>query len=143
MRRLAFGLMSPSHAASTGLRLPRAASATACAAASGSVTATGEYIASSASTPGSASAAAGRRGEALGRRVADDVERIAARPLRRQFLIETGNRFLLNCASCTPFSAALSAATTPGPPPLVTMARRSPSGRRPVASTRAAAKSWV
>ena len=53
------GLMSPSQAASTGLRASRPRPATSArAAASGSVTATGEYIASSASTPGSASAAA-------------------------------------------------------------------------------------
>src|SRR4051812_49925114 len=57
--RPSLGLMSPSHAASTGLLPPFAASATARAASAGAVTAAGEYMANSAATPGFASAAAG------------------------------------------------------------------------------------
>jgi hypothetical protein len=46
-------------------------------------------------------------------------------------------------ASGTPFASALSAAMTPGPPPLVTMASREPCGIRRAARMRAAAKSCV
>jgi len=47
-----------------------------------------------------------------------------------------------SCASGMPRSAARSAAITPGPPPLVTMASRSPCGRTCAASACAAATSW-
>ena len=49
-------------------------------------------------------------------------------------------------ASCTPASTVASAASTPGPPPLVRMASRLPGmplGRRPVASDSAAANIWL
>ena len=135
--------MSPSHAASTALPEPFAASATARAASAGSATATGEYMASTASTFGSASAAA----------VASKNRCGGASPMMSMGLPcdHCGGSFWFNKemvagasdASTTPFSAALSAAITPGPPPLVTMARRSPCGSLLAESTRAAAKSCV
>ena len=125
------------------MRLERAAPATARAASSGAVTATGEYIASSASTFGSASAAAVAAAKRPG----------GASPMMSIGLpcdhCGGSSRFSEeivlseSCASGTPFSAALSAAITPGPPPLVRIASLSPSPRRPLASTRAAAKSCV
>ena len=87
--------MSPSQAASTGLRpRPRAPSATARAAASGGVTATGQYIDQQRVDAGIGERRGGRVGKALRRRVADDVDRIAARPLRRQLLVQQCDGFV-------------------------------------------------
>lgn len=135
--------MSPSHAASTALPELFAASATARAASAGSVTATGEYMASTASTFGSASAAA----------VASKKRCAGASPMMSiglqrdhcagSFWFSEEMVSGARQASTTPFSAALSAAITPGPPPLVTIARRPPCGNLLAESTRAAAKSCV
>ena len=139
----AFGLMSPSQAASTGLCLPLAAAATARAASSGVVTATGEYIASTASTPSSSSSAA----------VASAKRSAGASPMMStglprdhcagSFRFSSSIVASESLARGTAFSAALSAAITPGPPPFVMIASRSPCGTTKRASMRVAAKSCV
>ena len=66
-------------------------------------------------------------GVTLGIGVADDVDWIGAAPGRRQHGVEFAHRFRAQARpSLPPAAISRSVASTPAPPPLLTMARRSP-----------------
>ena len=88
--------------------------------------AVGQFSTSTASTPSIGEQRFERRGVARARRVADDVDRIAARPGRRQHRVEPGDVSRATAASRPPARLSASVAITPAPPPLVRIASRSP-----------------
>ena len=108
---------SPIHAASSGLSdASRAASITARATSVGDVIACGVRITSTPSTAGVRETRAHRRGVARGVGVADDVDRIAVRPVRRAARAAALRPFPPRAPrAARPRSAARSAASTPGP----------------------------
>ena len=75
----------------------------------------------------SASQGAPRSARRIG--IADDVDRIAVRPGRRQDGVERRSRRLGEARERPSRSPSRSAASTPAPPPLVRMASRSPDER--------------
>jgi hypothetical protein len=98
-----------------------ASGATARATSAGSATALGAWIISTALAPGSCSSTSIDVAVALGRGVADDVDRIGARPRWAAACARSAGRKLSadSAASWPPPLASASAAITPGPPPLV------------------------
>ena len=79
-----------------------------------------------------------RLGVPLGRRVADDVDRVVVAPDGRQHLVVGGHRGRrAGRVSWPPPAIRASVASTPGPPALVTMVRLGPLGRGCLASTSA------
>ena len=83
-----------------------------------------------------------RRRVALGRRVAEHVDRIRARRRRRQRRVECVHVSRPSSANSPPRASRASAAITPGPPALVTIPRRARAGSRSRASSSAVAKTW-
>jgi len=132
----------PSHASTTGLRVPAIGPSNARAASSDPARAVGQNSSSTPSFSGSAAtisnARASRCGSAspitsIGSPCDQDGGSTASSAARA----ESDTR-----ASTTPSSATASAASTPGLPPLVRIARRDPIGMRLRASVSAATNSW-
>ena len=89
--------------------------------------AVGQFSTRIASTPWSSNRTVQRVGVALRRRVADDVDRIAARPGRRQHRVEAPDASPARARRAgRRHRSDASVASTPTPPPLVRIASRSP-----------------